>query len=333
VHQYGDLLRMSVSGANNDHRLGANEAPPAIMSVFLGSALDEVFHKLAAGTTAAAKKQTPIEIGVSILPPLKRHSEDRNRTSPFAFTGNKFEFRAVGSSQNVARSTTVLNAIVAESLDYLAGQLEDALKSKKDFNAAVHDIVCKTVKEHQPVLFNGNCYSEDWKKEAKKRGLANLVTTAECLPLINSKKSLDLFGKYRILSKSEADSRHEIYAENYIKTIHIEAETAIEIAATMVLPSVLKYKGVLLPTATTKLQKELVHDLDALIDSLIEKLGKLKKVMGSVPEHSVQQTAEYYCLTVIPSMLALRETVDTLETMTDDELWSMPTYTEMLFAR
>ncbi|MDR0521108.1 MAG: glutamine synthetase III [Planctomycetaceae bacterium] len=333
VHQYGDLLRMSVSGANNDHRLGANEAPPAIMSVFLGGALDEVFHKLAEGTAAAAKKQDPIEIGVSILPPLKRHSEDRNRTSPFAFTGNKFEFRAVGSSQNVARSTTVLNTIVAESLDYMAGLLEEALKSKKDFNAAVHDIVCKTIKEHQAVLFNGNCYSDEWKKEAKKRGLPNLITTAECLPLINSKKTVDLMTKYKVFSKIEADSRHEIYAENYIKTIRIEAESAIEIAETMILPAVLKYKTVLTSAATTKLQKELIHGLDGLIDTLIEQLAKLKKLAVSVPEESVQETAEYYCGKVIPAMTALRKTADELETAADDALWPMPTYTELLFAR
>ncbi|MDR1962359.1 MAG: glutamine synthetase III [Planctomycetaceae bacterium] len=333
VHKHGDLLRMSVSGANNDHRLGANEAPPAIMSIFLGSALEEVFHQLAAGTATSSKKMAPIEIGVSTLPPLKRHSEDRNRTSPFAFTGNKFEFRAVGSSQNVAQSTTVLNTIVAESLDVLATELEAALKTKKDFNAAVQEIVSKTIKEHQAVLFNGNCYSEEWKQEAKKRGLPNLVTTAECLPLINGKKATELFGKYKIFSKTEADSRHEIYAENYVKTIHIEANAAIEVAGTMILPAVLHYKTILAQAATTKLQKEVLQELDTLIDALIEQLRKLKKVVADLPEGEAQKTAEYCCGTVIPAMQLLRETVDALEESVDDGLWPLPTYTELLFSR
>lgn len=333
VHQNGDLLRMSVCGAGNDHRLGANEAPPAIMSVYLGSALDEVFRKLAEGTTTAAKKQAPIEVGVSTLPPVKRHSEDRNRTSPFAFTGNKFEFRAVGSSQNVSQSTTVLNTIVAESLDVLATELDEALKSKKDFNTAVHDIVSKAIKENEAVLFNGNCYSEDWKKEAKKRGLPNLVTTAECLPLINGKKAVSLFEKYKVFSKVESDSRHEIYAENYVKTIHIEAETALEVAATLILPAVLKYKTNLTAAATTKLQKELLHELDSSIDTLIEKIGVLKKTLSDVPEGNAQKEAEYFCKTVVPAMTSLRGTADALESAVDDELWPLPTYTELLFAR
>jgi len=353
VHLHGDLLRVSVSGAGNDHRLGADEAPPAIMSVFLGGTLEEIFHKLAEsvggrqqtadGATKAALQIEQEERIVmtesnlpSHIPPLKRHSEDRNRTSPFAFTGNKFEFRAVGSSHNVARSTTVLTAIVTESLDYMAGLLEEATKSQKDFHAAVHDIVCKTIKAHQAVIFNGNCYSAEWKKEARTRGLPNLMTTAECLPHINSKKAVELFSKYKIFSKAESDSRREIYAENYSKTIRIEADTAIEVVGTMILPAVLRYKSVLVVSTTSKLQKELLRELDALIDSLIEKLGTLKQMLqvrANALARSTQEEAEYYCLKVLPAIQTLRETVDTLETMTDDELWPIPTYTEMLFAR
>ena len=327
VHLHGDLLRMSVSGAGNDHRLGANEAPPAIMSMFLGGALEYVFCKLAEGTAAETKKQTPLEVG--LLPPLKRHSEDRNRTSPFAFTGNKFEFRAVGSSHNVARSTTVLNAIVTESLDYMAILLEKALEAKKDFHAAVQEIVCKTIKEHQTVLYNGNCYSEEWKAEARKRGLSNHQTTAECLPLINSKKAIALFEKYNIFSKAESNSRREIYAENYIKTICIEAETAIEIVGTMILPAVFRYKSVLVVAATTKLQKEVLKKLDTWVDQLIKGLDLLKKTV----RRESKVSAEYCCHTILPAMERLREVVDTLEAMVDDDLWPMPTYTEMLFAR
>jgi glutamine synthetase len=367
VHLHGDLLRMSVSGAGNDHRLGADEAPPSIMSMFIGGTLEEMFRQIKDGgketaddkETADSRRQTAEDAGAdadadcmrllpsavcrlpsssvgnlpSHIPPLKRHSEDRNRTSPFAFTGDKFEFRAVGSSHNVARSTTVLNAIVTESLDYMAGLLESALESKDDFNAAVQEIVCNTIKEHHYVLFSGNCYSEDWKKEAKERGLPNYVSTAECLPLINSKKSVELFEKYKIFSKAESDSRREIYSENYIKTIRIEADTAIEIVGTMILPSVLRYKSILVVSATTKLQKEVLRELDESIDSLIEHLGKLKKVLSIVPSGSVQKKAEYYCNKVLPSMQTLRTTVDTLEAMVDDDLWQIPTYTEMLFAR
>jgi glutamine synthetase len=327
VHLHGDLLRMSVSGAGNDHRLGADEAPPTIMSMFLGGALEEVFRKLAEGTAAEAKKQTPLEVG--LLPPLKRHSEDRNRTSPFAFTGNKFEFRAVGSSHNVARSTTVLNAIVTESLDYMAGLLEKALKAKKDFHAAVHEIVCMTIKEHRAVLYNRNCYSEEWKTEAKKRGLSNHQTTAECLPLINGKKAVAIFEKYNIFSKAESDSRREIYAENYVKTIRIEADTAIEIVGTMILPAVFRYKSVLVGAATTKLQKAVLAELDSWLDQLIKGLDLLKKTV----QVESRISADYCCNMILPAMATLREIVDTLETMVDDDLWSLPTYTEMLFAR
>ena len=376
VHLHGDLLRMSVSGASNDHRLGADGAPPAIMSVFLGGTLEAVFRQLAEETVgrrqeADGRRQTADSDGEgagaasseestkqnsavccppsaasncnlpSHIPPLKRHSEDRNRTSPFAFTGNKFEFRAVGSSQNVARSTTVLNAIVTESLDDMAGLLEEAIKAKKDFHVAVHEIVCKTIREHQAVLFNGNCYSEEWKKEAGKRGLPNYTTTVECLPLMNSEKAVELFARYNIFSKAESESRYEIYAENYINTIHIEADTAVEIAGTMILPAVLRYKSVLVVSATTKLQKKVLHELDAAIDSLIEAFDKLKDAVSHVPEDGTasrpvcgtQLVAEYYCHEVLPAMKTLREAVDVLETMVDDDLWPMPTYTEMLFAR
>ncbi|MDR0869438.1 MAG: glutamine synthetase III [Planctomycetaceae bacterium] len=335
VHLYGDLLRTSVSGAGNDHRLGANEAPPAIISIFLGGGLSEIFESFAQGTAAknVKSKLPPIEIGVSQLPPIKRHSGDRNRTSPFAFTGNKFEFRAVGSSQNPAYSTTVLNTVVAESLDYLAGKLEAALGKGKDFNTAVHDVIIETVKEHKAVLFDGNCYSDEWKAEAAKRGLPNLVSTTDCLPLINSKKAVDLFSKYGVYTKVESDSRHEIYAENYVKVIQIEADAAVEIAATQILPAALKYKKVLVKAATTKTQQALTDDVDKLIDALIEKIGKLKDILSKVPEGEVQKTAEYYHKKVLPAMVSLRETVDALETAVDDELWPLPTYTELLFAR
>lgn len=334
VHLYGDLLRMSVSGAGNDHRLGSNEAPPAIMSIFLGGALESVFEHLANGTEGKYSKTAPLEIGVTALPPLARHSEDRNRTSPFAFTANKFEFRAVGSSQNASRSTTILNTIVAESLDFMAENLEQALaEGRKEFNAAVHDLVAETVRKHKAILYNGNCYSEEWKAEAERRGLPNLVTTAECLPLINGKKCVELFSKYKVFSNVEADSRHEIYAENYIKKILIEAVSALEISGTMILPASLKYKNILSKSATTLPQKGMLAELDALIDALIDEHRKLKSTVAVIPEGDVQEAADYCCRTILPLMSSLRKTVDALEECVDDDLWPLPTYTEMLFSR
>ncbi|MDR1923764.1 MAG: glutamine synthetase III [Planctomycetaceae bacterium] len=333
VHLHGDLLRMGVSGASNDHRLGANEAPPAIMSIFLGGALEDVFKQLAQGSATSSKKLLPIEIGVSNLPPISRHSADRNRTSPFAFTGNKFEFRAVGSSQNVARSTTILNMIVAESLDYMADRLESAIKGGKEFNTAVHELVSETIRQHEAVIYSGNCYSEEWKAEAKKRGLPNLITTVDCLPLINDPKSIALYEKYNVFSKSEADSRHEIYSENYIKTIHIEAESALEVAGTMILPAALNYKKTLRTAATTPAQEVLLTDLNNAIDTLIEQVRKLKKELTETPEGEVLKTATYYCKSILPTLQSLRATVDTLEELVDDDLWPLPTYTELLFSR
>ena len=334
VHRYGDLLRMTVSSAGNDHRLGANEAPPAIMSIFLGSALEDVFQHLADGTKSTFCKMAPLEIGVSSLPPLKRHSEDRNRTSPFAFTGNKFEFRAVGSSQNTARSTTVLNTIVAESLDDMAEKLEQALANGRDFNTAVHDLIAETIREHKAVLFNGNCYSDEWKAEAARRGLPNLMTTAECLPLINGRKCVDVCEKYGVFSKTEADSRHEIYSENYVKTIQMEAASAIEVAGTMILQAALRYKKDLCFAASTACQLEILAELDALIDTLIVQLRELKKNVKEMPEtESIEKKANHCCNMVIPVMQSLRETVDLLEEAVDDEYWPLPTYTEMLFSR
>ncbi|MDR1486109.1 MAG: glutamine synthetase III [Planctomycetaceae bacterium] len=333
VHLHGDLLRMGVSGASNDHRLGANEAPPAIMSVFLGGALEDVFQQLAQGTATSSKKLSPIEIGVSTLPPISRHSADRNRTSPFAFTGNKFEFRAVGASQNVARSTTILNMIVAESLDYMAELLERTLKGGKEFNVAVHEIVAEVVRKHNAVIYSGNCYSDEWKSEAKKRGLPNLVTTVDCLPLINDANSIKLYEKYSVFSKSEADSRHEIYSENYIKTINIEAAAALEVAGTMILPAALNYKTTLIKAATTEVQKSLLSELDKSIDALIVQLRELKNVSLKLPEGEVLKAAEYCCVKILPAMQELRATVDQLEELVDDELWPLPTYTELLFSR
>ena len=332
VHRYGQLLRLSVSGAGNDHRLGAHEAPPAIMSIFLGGALGDVFEQLAVGGEAGNNALRPLEIGVTTLPPLKRHSEDRNRTSPFAFTGNKFEFRAVGASQNPARSTTILNTIVAESCDYMAGKLEAAVDAGKDFNAAVRDLIIETIREHRDVIFNGNCYSPEWYKEAARRGLPNLPTTADCLPLIKEKETIELFDTYRVFSRSEMQSRYEVYAENYVKVASIEAAAAIEVSGTMIFPTVMRYKARLAEAVTTPIQKEVLAELDEKIDAVIIAYRHLKQTIAEIPEAPLQKAADYCRDHLFPAMLTLRRMADTLEEIVDDDLWPLPTYTELLFA-
>ncbi|MDR1958642.1 MAG: glutamine synthetase III [Planctomycetaceae bacterium] len=332
VHKYGHLLRMSVCGAGNDHRLGANEAPPAIISVFLGGALDEVYAQLAAGSLTPGSKAAPLEIGVTLLPPISRHSGDRNRTSPFAFTGNKFEFRAVGSSQNPAGSTTVINTIVAESLDYMATKLEAAVAKGEDFKAAVRNLVIETVKEHKDIIFSGDCYSQAWKEEAAKRGLPNLVSTVDCLPHINSKESIALFSKYKVYSDVELNSRFEIIGDNYITIINIESSTAVEVASTLILPAAFRYKESLQKTATTSPQKGLLDKLDGQIDALIISLETLRAKKAGFPDGETQERANYCRDKILPAMLELRKAVDALEETVDDDLWPLPTYTEMLFA-
>ncbi len=333
VHRHGDLLRLSVSGAGNDRRLGANEAPPTIMSIFIGGALGAIFEQMTEGKNSRENMSISLEIGVTMLPPLVRHSEDRNRTSPFAFTGNKFEFRAVGASHNPARSTAVINTIVAESLDEMTGELETSLKGGKKFPAAVRELIVETVRKHKAVIFNGNCYSREWSEEAQRRGLPILPTTADCLPLFGSRRFVELFSKYDVLSEMESRSRHEIYADNYVKVVSIEAATAIEVAGTMILQAALKYKHNLADVATTPLQQELLDELNGRIDGLIESLRALKKAYRNIPSESFREAAEYCRDTMVPALDGLRKNVDKLEECVDDDLWPLPTYTELLFSR
>ncbi|MCL2624182.1 MAG: glutamine synthetase III [Planctomycetaceae bacterium] len=332
VHQYGHLLRMSVCGAGNDRRLGANEAPPAVISVFLGGALDEVFTQLADGNFTPGCKLAPLEIGVTSLPPISRHSGDRNRTSPFAFTGNKFEFRAVGASQNPAGSTTVINTIVAESLDYLAAQLEAAVAAGHDFHTSVQNLIVETVRKHKDVIFNGDCYSQAWRDESVRRGLPDLTGTAECLPHINSDATIELFAKYKVFSSTELHSRFEIIGENYNSIVRIEAATMAEVAGTMVLPTAFRYKKSLLQTATTPAQKTILHRLDAQIDALVTALDALREKLAKYPCHGTQNRANYCRNEMLPALADVRSVIDTLEELVDDDLWPLPTYTELLFS-
>src|SRR2546423_4028436 len=243
VAKYPELLRVSVCGAHNDHRLGANEAPPAIISIFLGEQLQDVMDQLEKGTPTSTKQGGHMEIGVSVLPRLPRDAGDRNRTSPFAFTGNKFEFRAVGASQSIAGPNTVLNTIVTESLDFIATHLEKAVASGQELNKAIQELLPQILKESKKVIFNGDNYSEEWHKEAERRGLPNLRNTVDALPVILRKDTTELFGKYRVYSERELQSRYTILSENYVKTVNIEGQLTSMMARTMILPAALRYQA------------------------------------------------------------------------------------------
>jgi len=341
VYKYAGLLRLSVCGAGNDHRLGANEAPPAILSVFLGQQLTDVFEQLTKGVARNSKSAANIEIGVSMLPKLPRDAGDRNRTSPFAFTGNKFEFRAVGSSQSVAGPNTVLNAIVAESLDFFATSLEKAVASGEDLNAAVQKLLAKVIKDFKPILFDGDNYCDEWKAEAKKRGLPNLVSTVDCVPLATSKESIDLFTKYGVYSERELHSRQEILLENYSRTVTIEALTASAMAHTMILPAGLKYQSAVAKAVNSAKQ---AGASDAALAALLKEIVKLNgsfrkaaialdKVVAEHPGGGPLGHAKHMHGKVLPAMAELRVLGDKLELIVDDSYWPLPTYREMLFIR
>ena len=341
VHKYAGLLRLSVCGAGNDHRLGANEAPPAIISVFLGEQLSDIFAQLVKGIAKNSKSAESIEIGVSMLPQLPRDTGDRNRTSPFAFTGNKFEFRAVGSSQSVAGPNTVLNAIVAESLDFFATSLEKAVAAGKDLNSAVQKVLAKAIKEFKPILFDGDNYSDRWMVEAKKRGLPNLVSTIDCVPLATANESIRLFTKYGVYSERELESRHEILLENYTTTISIEALTTSLMAHTMILPAGLKYQsnvakavnGAKQAGASDPALVSMLKEIVKLNGSFRKAVVALDKDIAAEPTGCALAHAKHMHDKVLPAMNELRVLGDRLEMIVDDSIWPLPTYREMLFIR
>jgi glutamine synthetase len=341
VHRHGDLLRVSVSSAGNDHRLGANEAPPAIISVFLGSQLSDVFEQLEKGDATASQKGGHLEIGVSMLPKLPRDAGDRNRTSPFAFTGNKFEFRAVGSSQSIAGPNTVLNTIVAESLDYVATRLEEAIKDSTSLNKAVSELLSEMVREFKPVLFDGDNYTEEWRIEAEKRGLLNLKTTVDALPLVTAEKSIEMFTRYKVYTTRELHSRQEILLENYVKSINIEARTMLMMARTMVLPASLTYQaevaGAIGATKAAGIESEsqmtLLRELVSNVDCLKDSTDALGRAVEAQPDGDLLKHARYQQAELLAAMDEVRKCSDKLETLVGDEHWPVPTYAEMLFVR
>ena len=328
VDRHADLLRVSTAHAGNDHRLGANEAPPAIISIFLGDQLTDVIEQIEKGEAKSSKAAKVMQIGVDTLPPLPMDATDRNRTSPFAFTGNKFEFRAVGSSQSCAGPNIALNTIVAESFDEIATVLEKA--SKKDFNKTLQVLLQGIIKKHKRIIFNGDNYSEAWLKEATKRGLYNFRKTPEALDRLMVKENVALFEKYKVLSKAEAHSRYEVFKEEYHKKLKIEGELALNMVNTMYLPTAASQMNKLADTVA-KLSsigiKAGVKELKASIEEIGAIIGKIDAAAAALKkEVAADKPAK-----IAEALMPLRKAVDSLELVVDDSIWPLPKYSEMLF--
>jgi glutamine synthetase len=341
VAKYSEILRLSIASAHNDHRLGANEAPPAIISIFLGEQLNDVFEQIEKGGAKTSKQGGTFLTGVSVLPHLPKEAGDRNRTSPFAFTGNKFEFRAVGSSQNISGANTVLNTIVAESLDYIATKLEGDVKQGKDLNKAIQDLLPGIVKESKKVIFNGNNYAEEWHQEAAKRGLPNMKNTIEALPVVTRKDTIDLFTKYKVYTEKELTSRFNILSEAYAKTLNIEANTAIMMARQMVLPAALRYQKEVAESVAAAKQAgvpnpagtDTLSTLSSAIADLQKSVAALEKAQAHHGDGDAFAHAKHMREHVFPGLNEVRKAADRLETIVADDLWPLPTYREMLFIR
>ncbi|NUM55973.1 MAG: glutamine synthetase III [Candidatus Hydrogenedentes bacterium] len=338
TYKWSKLLRSVVATASNDHRLGANETPPAIISVFLGAELTEIVESIAEGKPVKSKKDV-LHVGVDVLPPIPRHSGDRNRTSPMAFTGNRFEFRAVGSSQSIAGPLVALNTIMAESLDYCAGFLESAdTSTQAKLGKTVEELVKTVYAECKAVVFNGDGYSDAWHKEAGKRGLPNMKTTPDALPVIKSDEVIALFEKYKVLSRRETESRYEVYAEQYVKTIKVEANLMLEIAKTIIFPAAIRYQGELaislanLKAVGIETDADTLKYITKLIADLQAAIKKLAEVKAGVPGEA-HDACDYCRDTIVPAMQAMRAIVDELEGLVADDLWPLPTYQEMLFIK
>ncbi|BCS89596.1 glutamine synthetase III [Pseudodesulfovibrio sediminis] len=340
VEKYGKLLRAVVASAGNDHRLGANEAPPAILSIFLGGELAEIFNQIELGDLKGTKAKGMLRVGVDTLPPLPMDSGDRNRTSPFAFTGNRFEFRAVGSNQSIAGAQVALNTMLSESLDYVCDEIEKLTKGKKaKLNEACQKVIQGIMKKHGHVIFNGDGYADAWQKEAKKRGLPNLKTTADALPVLMDKDVIEMFEKYSVLSKDELHSRCEIYHEQYNQIILTESLMCAKVAKTIILPAAIRYQGELADTAASikaagiEPRTTLLQDITDKLRDLQESIVALEKLMEKDNFKSVEAEAVYKTKKVLPAMLAVREIVDALEGVVADDLWPLPSYQEMLFIK
>jgi glutamine synthetase len=342
VNKFQGLLRFSIASAGNDHRLGANEAPPAIISIFLGDMLTDIFQQIEkAGSAKSTKSGGILDTGVSVLPKLPRDAGDRNRTSPFAFTGNKFEFRAVSAGQSIAIPNVALNVAVAESLDYCATELEKSLKAGKKLQVAVKDLLTKIVKENKQIIFNGNNYADEWQKEAAKRGLLNHRTSVDAYGEGIKPEVVKTFEKYGVLNERELKARYEVALEQYIKTINIEGNLMVLMANRYILPAAFRYQtqvaeSVAAVKAAGSVSKEGKKALDTLVkltDETKAAVDKLQELLEHEAEGSVEKHAKYFRDKVIPAMNALRLGGDALEGLVPQDLWPLPTYREMLFIK
>jgi glutamine synthetase len=337
VHKYGGLLRASVASATNDHRLGANEAPPAIVSIFLGDQLTDVFDQIAKGGATSSKAKGAITIGVDTLPVLPTDPGDRNRTSPFAFTGNRFEFRAPGSMQSIAGPMMTINTILAEALDYIATTLEVHIATGLTLNAAVQRVLEEIITVHGAVVFNGDGYSEDWQDEAASRGLPNLRTTVDAVGELITEESLDLFSRYGVFSHREMHSRYDIALEHYTMSVGVETRITLEIANTTILPAAVRYQTELadnLATLTSigaELDTTTFAEVTAALGALRGGIADLRAALAADTADTALGKAEYALEKLIPAMTTVRSAADDLETLTADDLWPLPTYQEMLF--
>ena len=339
VDEYQGMLRVSATSAGNDNRLGANEAPPAIISIFLGDELTAILNAIEKDDDFDQAEANELEIGVHVLPHFPQDTTDRNRTSPFAFTGNKFEFRMVGSSFSIAGPNVVLNTAIAESLKQFADELEP---QKSNFTAALNKLIKATIKKHKRIIFNGNGYGEDWVKEAENRGLLNLRTTPDALPQFIDEKNIELFTSHKVLTKTEMQSRYEIHLENYCKVLNIEANTMVSMAKKYIFPSVTAYIKDLsntinevktaVPKANVNAEQKLVEGLSKLVNLLYDDNNKLEELsLTALNIQDLQKRADYYKDTVIPAMARVRSSADELELITAKKYWPMPTYGDLIY--
>ena len=338
VDEYQDLLRLSVATAGNDHRLGANEAPPAVISIFLGDELEAVLEAIENDTAYKGEKSAKMQLGVDILPEFKKDTTDRNRTSPFAFTGNKFEFRMLGSSNSIACANIMLNSAVAEVLQGFA----DKLEGSSDFDKELHELIRDTIKEHKRIIFNGNGYGDEWMAEAEKRGLSNLKTTPDCMPKLLDKKNADMLISQKVYTKAELESRCEIMLENYVKAVNIEALTMSDMARKEILPAVEAYASSLAETALRKkelgadisqrYEKSVVSKLSSLADLIYDRTDVLDEATAKLKDiENIEEQGYFIRDEILPKMAALRVAADEAETMTDRKYWPFPTYGDLLF--
>jgi glutamine synthetase len=339
MHKYGPLLRAVVATASNDHRLGANEAPPAIISMYLGTQLEQVFNQISQGQPTSSAHAGVMELGVDTLPIFPKDPGDRNRTSPFAFTGNRFEFRAVGSGQSVSGPLVAMNTILADSLTWIGDALENEMAKGTELNAAVHTVLKEVMDKHSAVIFGGNGYCEEWHKMAEERGLANLRTTADALPVLKAAYIEELFDRVGVLTPVELESRFDVYAEQYILAIEVEAKLVVSMAKTMIYPAAVRYLSELSTAIANakaigiEISKESAEKVAALIQPMLDHVSQLSDAMTKHDFAALEDHMQYCAHTIRPLMDQVREYADALEGEVADDFWPLPTYQEMLFVK